>query len=180
MPAKAVQNAAPAPSGALTGAMRLQFVCAANLASRLIAWYGNGYDGFSHVDAILPDGSLLGARADAVGGQSPGVRIRPPAYERWTRISRVTIPCSAADAFTWQAWLRSQVGEPYDSDAIWGFILGRSDHAKGHWICSAVQTGALEKVGKMPRLPVPPSQVTPNSLFLLSVAVGGTAAEVTP
>lgn len=154
--------------------VRLSFVCGASLSSRLIAWYGNGYGGYSHVDAVLKDGCLLGARDDAVGGQLPGVRIRPQNYEKWSRRAIVDIPCTEGQAVDWEAWLRAQIGKPYDSGAIWGFITGARDHQKGHWICSACQTGALRHVSLLHKIPVPDSQVTPNSLLLLATAgLGG-------
>lgn len=152
--------------------IRLQFVCGSDIASRLIAWYGNGYGGYSHVDAVLPDGSLLGARSDRVGGQPPGVRIRPANYDKWVRRVVLGLSVSSTDAFTWEAWLRSQVGKPYDMPAIWGFLLGRKTEEKGQWICSALQAGALEAVGAMHRLLVPPSQVTPDALCNIVCALG--------
>lgn len=153
--------------------VRLSFSCGASLSSRLIAWYGNGYGGFSHVDAVLPSGALLGARDDRVGGQPAGVHIRPDNYEKWIRRTIVTIPCTQAQATAWESWLRAQVGKPYDSGAIWGFILGVRGHQNGHWICSACQTGALRHIGVLHPFSVPDAQVTPDSLFLMATAGAG-------
>lgn len=162
--------------------MRWQFVLADNLAARLIAWYGEGYDGYSHVDAILPDGSLLGARANVITVNThgvprripAGVQIRPPEYEKWTRRCIVELPCSPTEASLWEGWLQRQAAKDaqYDKDAIIGFLLGRRDHRKGHWICSALQTGALQEVKKLPLLAVPPSQITPNTLLVLLSGIG--------
>ncbi len=151
----------------------LQFVLADDIASRLIAWYGQGSGGFSHVDAVLPDGRLLGARSDKVGGQPPGVQIRPPDYEKWSRVCRVSIPVTSPKAQDWLFWLTSQVGRPYDMGSIWGFLWGQNDHTPGRWICSALQTAALEHIEVLPVLPVEPSEVTPNALRLIAVAIGG-------
>lgn len=153
--------------------IKLQFVCGSDISSRLIAWYGQAYAGYSHVDAILGDGSLLGARADHPGGTASGVQARPATYERWARRDVVELPSSPAQAFSWECWLRSQVGKPYDMGSIWGFVLGRPEHEEGRWICSALQTAALEHVNLMPKLPVHSSQVTPDSLRLLAYALGG-------
>lgn len=159
--------------------IKLQFVCGSGLSSRLIAWYGNGYGGFSHVDAVLPDGSLIGARSDyitPIGSQDtidPGVQVRPAAYETWVRRTVVEISCTKGVAAEWEKFLRSQINHQYDKDSIIGFITGHKDHQAGHWICSALQTDALEKIGKLPSLPVPPAQVTPNSLLLMVSAIGG-------
>lgn len=161
--------------------IRLQFVLGAGIASRLIAWYGQGYGGWSHVDAILPDGSLLGARSDAVGGQRPGVRIRPQHYERWVRRTVVELPGTAGIVPSWVAWLKKQIGDPYDSRAILGFLLGRQSHTSGHWICSACQSSGLEVVGWLPQEgPVPPSQITPDALLMMCWARGSHLTEYGP
>lgn len=112
--------------------IRLQFVLGASLSSRLIAWYGQGYGGYSHVDAVLPDGRLLGARSDAVGGVYPGVRVRPANYEKWVRRTLVELPVTESRAHAWVEALQRQVGCQYDKQAILGFILGRREHTKGH------------------------------------------------
>ena len=157
--------------------MKLQFVLGSGLSSRLIAWYGQGYGGWSHVDAILSDGSLLGARSDKVGGQPAGVHVRPPGYERWVRTQVVDIPSTPTEDFLWERWLRTQIGAPYDQQAIISFALGRRSHGEGRWICSALQTGALYQVRKLHGLPVPDSQVTPDALFLIVTAGLGGALE---
>lgn len=153
--------------------VRLQFVLGAGLSSRLIAWYGQGYGGWSHVDAILPDGSLLGARSDSIGGQLPGVRIRPQNYERWLRRTVVELPGTSGLVPSWVAWLKRQLGDPYDSEAIWGFIEGKQEHARGHWICSACQTEGLKVIEWLPRRgPVPSSRITPDALLQMCWARG--------
>lgn len=159
--------------------IRLQFVLGSGWSSRLIAWYGQGFGGWSHVDAVLPDGRLLGARSDTVGGQPPGVRIRPANYERWKRRTLVEIPCTSAEETGWVGWLRQQVGYEYDKAAIIGFILGRPAHTPHHWICSACQRGALEAVGKLhPCDLIPDSETTPDALFqVVTEGIGGIVVE---
>lgn len=160
------------------GRIRLQFVLGAGLSSRLIAWYGQGYGGYSHVDAVLPNDTLLGARSDAVGGQAPGVRVRPPGYEKWRRRTVVEVPCSEGRAFAWAEVLQRQVGCPYDQQAILGFLFGRREHTKGRWICSALQTHGLKRVHLLHRVPIPDSQVTPDNLFtLVTAGLGGQILE---
>lgn len=163
--------------------IRLQFVLGAGLSSRLIAWYGNGYRGYSHVDAILRTGELLGARADAIkprmGGKviPPGVQIRPPFYEKWVRRCVVEIDSTREEALRWETYLRRQEKRPYDTGSILGFILGEELHQAGHWICSAVQREGLEHSGKLPHIVTPPAQTTPNTLFFGVCAIGGRARE---
>jgi hypothetical protein len=160
--------------------VRLQFVLGSGLSSRLISWWGQGYGGYSHVDAVLSDGMLLGARSDAVGGVQPGVRIRPPEYEKWHRRCLVTIPATALEDDAWETWLRDHVGLGYDETDILGLILGRPMMTAGHWICSAIQRRVLRVVGKLPqKSPEIDQQCPPNMLLSECVAIGGLYQERT-
>lgn len=154
--------------------IRLQFVLGAGVSSRLIAWYGNGYGGYSHVDGILSDGRLLGARSDKCGGQPPGVHIRPPAYETWAKRTLVTIESTDAEYADWEANLRAKINTPYAKGDILDFITGNAKHEAGQWICSGLQINALQHIKRVPYpLPVPAHQVTPNSLLLIAATIGG-------
>jgi hypothetical protein len=115
----------------------------------------------------MPDGMLLGARAIQIGDVPPGVRLRKQNYEKWIRRATVTVYVTPQQASDWYTWLYKQEGKPYDEQAILGFIIGCPLHAKGHWICSAVITGAFRAIKKIINLAVGDSQVTPDSLFLL-------------
>lgn len=153
--------------------IRLQFVAGTDLSSRLIAWWGNGWHGYSHVDAVLADGSLLGARSDVIGGVPAGVQIRPPGYEKWVRTAVVTIQTPKGPE--WEAFLRSQIGRQYDITNIVDLITGESPiENDGRWICSSLQTEALEQIQLLPELPVPPQQVTPDGLYLVASTLAWT------
>jgi hypothetical protein len=79
------------------------------------------------------------------------------------------------------AWLKKQVGCPYDSSAILGFITGRADHKAGHWICSACQAGGLEVIDWLPREgPIPLSQITPDTLLMMCWSRGAHLTEYSP
>jgi hypothetical protein len=152
---------------------RLQFVCAADLISEAIAWWGVGPGGVSHVDAVMPDGKLLGAHADRILGIAPGVRIRPADYGVWIR--RIVVEfhsVSDLQALEWQRWLKAQVGDPYDMGAIRGFLADARLHLRGHWDCSALQTEGIRRLGLLGPLPYPDWQVTPDALLLMCSAIG--------
>lgn len=152
--------------------IRFQFVLGADWSSRLIAWYGQGYGGYSHVDALLPDGSLLGARSDEIGGQPAGVRLRPPNYAKWKARTILELPATVLQAQQWEAYLRTQVGCPYDRADILGFVLGKPIMSEGHWICSALQLNSLEVIGRIPHLGVTPQQCPPNMLAVILSTAG--------
>jgi hypothetical protein len=119
---------------------------------------------------------LIGARSDRVGGVDPGVQRRPPDYEKWKRRIVVEYPNSDAAYPEWEAWLKSQIGMGYDKGDILGFILGTQIMQEGHWICSALQNEALERVKIFRPCPISSQQITPNSLFLMSTQAGGVVA----
>lgn len=159
----------------MTEAIRLQFVCEAALSSQAIAWFSSGH--FSHVDCLLDDGKLLGARDDVVGGRPAGVQIRPSAYVKWVRQVVMAVPCTAEQKRTYHRFLFDQVGKPYDSLAIWAFLLNRDWRACDSWICSELQSAAGEKAGIFPQLYLAANKITPVSCALAFSAVGGNAAK---
>jgi len=155
--------------------LRWQFVLGVGLSSRLISWWGQGYNGWSHVDALLADGSCLGARSDVIGNIPAGVQVRPAGYEKWKRRQVLALDCSALQHEAWLEFLNSQIGKGYDQADILGFILGRPMKTAGHWICSALQMDAAVVCGRMPRMDVTPQQVAPNALHFALLAMGAKA-----
>jgi hypothetical protein len=154
--------------------IRWQFVLGTEISSALISWWGQGYGGWSHVDLLLPDGTCLGARSDAIGGKPPGVQIRPAGYARWKRRTVLGLPCSPTEELIAIDYARSQIGCQYDKRDILGFILGRQLQTKGEWICSALQLAVAEAAGVIPHMHVTPQQCPPNMFFSIINAVGGT------
>ena len=142
------------------------FVSGHDAGAHLIEWFGHGP--FSHVEGVLPDGRLLGARSDSVGGAPPGVQIRDPAYVQGLKTLRVDLACS--DLVTGRAydWALSQVGKPYDSTAIAGFVVGRDWQQDDAWYCSEYWASSLEKCGFFPYKPAAPAnKIDPNDLLLM-------------
>lgn len=161
--------------------LRWQFVLGAGVGSRLIAWYGQGYGGFSHVDAIGPGGVCLGARNDWIKPVKdpsvmlpPGVQVRPPGYEKWARREVLTLDCTDEEYLTWWKYLNTQVNTRYDQRDIMGFILGRPMMSAGEWICSALQYEGMCVLGrwKIATTQMEPQQVAPNALRFALLASG--------
>jgi uncharacterized protein YycO len=151
--------------------VRLQFVCEAALSSQAIAWFSAGH--FSHVDAMLPDGSLLGARSDSVGGKPPGVQVRPQGYVKWQRRVVMTVPATDQQAVLFYSFLNRQVGKPYDSEAIWAFVFNRDWRQQDSWICSELVSAAGEEAAIFQKLYLAANKITPVSCALAYSAVGG-------
>jgi uncharacterized protein YycO len=151
--------------------IRLQFVAEKGWSSDLIGWFGAGH--FSHVDAVLDDGRLLGARSDKVGGQPAGVHIRPPDYLKFSRRVVFTIPATPAQEIDFAAFETAQIGKPYDSMAIFAFVVDRDWRTDDSWICSELVARALE-VGKVvPKLFLDASKISPVPLALTVSALAG-------
>lgn len=143
----------------------LQFSALAGIASRLIEYYG--HDAYAHVDTVMPDGSLLGARCDVMAGVPAGVQIRPAGYAPFTAVRLVHIPATDDQTATYLAFLRGQIGKPYDMRAIVGFAVGRPWRDPGAWICSELVAAGLEAAGvfRWP-LALEVSKIDPGDLLL--------------
>ena len=122
----------------------LQFVTERwSLASAFIR-YANWID-VSHVDLVLPSGELLGARTD----HNPGVQIRPAGYANFSRIVQIDFDFTPAQTEAYLAWIKTQIGKPYDSTGIEEFFI----HSRRNWrdpiawFCSELQARASEIAG---------------------------------
>lgn len=162
--------------------IKLQFVYGGGLSSRAISWFsaGSGAKRLSHVDAVLDDGTLFGARSDRIGGEPPGCYRRPAGYEKWSYKVVFELACTDAQKKAWTTFLEAQYAKPYDHLAIWGFALGRAWREDDCWICSELQSRALEVAGIVPPLYLTVSRITPEALALVCSAIGGRVIETVP
>jgi hypothetical protein len=144
--------------------IRLRFVTCDDQISALIRWAEDFWA--SHVEAVVPEG-YLGAHADG------GVAIRPVGYDQaiLAREEFVDLPAGPSVTAHFEKYLRGHIGEPYDFDAIFGFVLRDDMHAKAHAICSALQTDALIECGIAKDLPLPSYQISPRDLRLYLAGV---------
>jgi hypothetical protein len=155
--------------------IKLQFSRSTELVSLLIAKACRSQ--FSHVDAVLEDGNLLGAsdspKAPVIAGNPGGVAIRPPNYQPFAirRTAHIFVPTRVEKRF--YEILRSQLGEPFDNSAMHAVFSGRPDSGRnwkdeGAWFCSELKAWALEEAGAFD---VPPliskDRVTPPDLLLM-------------
>ena len=152
--------------------IKLQFVRQDDISSAAIAWFSQGH--FSHVDAVIPEQGLLGARNDSVGGKPPGVQIRPHDYAKFSTRVVMTVPATPAQASAFYGFLGSQLGKPYDTAAIWAFVANRDWRQEDSWICSELQSAAGEAAGITPKLYLAANKITPVGCALAYSAVGGT------
>jgi hypothetical protein len=151
----------------------LQFCSFDCWQNRLIRWFSAGRVG--HVDVVMPDGSLLGAQHDAgMGGRPAGVWVRSAIYgDQWgmrNRI-RVSLPATREQERMFYAFLRRQIGKPYDSKAIWGFVFARNWRDSRAWFCSELAAAALEYAGVVRPFGAP-NKITPQELLLVCSALG--------
>jgi uncharacterized protein YycO len=140
--------------------IRLQFSDEANPAQWIIDRFTRCK--FSHVDAILPDGSLFGARP--IGG----VAARPQRYHDFTRVLSVDLPCDEIISDKFLAFLGKQAGKPYDWRACITFLKSRQWQEDDSWFCSELIAAALIECGWFDRpLYFASSRVSPADLLLL-------------
>ena len=118
----------------------------------------------SHVEALMPDGTLLGAHVEG------GVMARPRDYDkgRFTREEFVPIDVSDAMENDFHAFLRRQLGKPYDVQAILAFLAQRDWQSPGAWFCSELQAAALSYCGWFAsHLATEFNHITPRDLLLI-------------
>jgi hypothetical protein len=155
------------------GMIVMQFVGnRSSLGSLAIEWFSHSK--WSHVDSVMPGGSLLGARSDRIMGIPPGVQIRPAEYVRAEkdRVKRVHIPCTDQQMNDYYAFVVSQVGKPYDKTAIIAFMVNRDWTAKDSWFCSEL-CGAAAVHAKLfsYRLAVKHNKIDPGDLLFVLSAI---------
>ena len=139
----------------------LQFAQGSDLFAKTIEWYGGG-PLYSHVDTVLPDGSLLGARVDG------GVQVRPAGYLGAETVLRVEIPVGDPMTDAYYNGVKAEIGKPYDVNGILGFVAGRDWRSPESWFCSELVAAKLEGCGYWPfPLASPSNKVTPPNLILV-------------
>jgi uncharacterized protein YycO len=153
-------------------AVKLQFVQGRALSSRAISWFSSGH--FSHVDIVLPDGKLLGARSDAAGGVK-GVAIRNAAYEKWNKVVIFNVFGTPKQVKTAYDIALAQVGKPYDHTAILGFMMNRAWMDSDAWYCSELVMAALQQAGIIGELYLAANKITPVAAALAISAHRGTS-----
>ena len=140
--------------------IQLQFSTENSIGSELIRTFDHGW--CSHVDAVLADGTLLGARSDG------GVLIRPKNYAPFSRIAIVNLDTTDTIEDNFYNFLKLQVGKPYDTTAIEAFIFNRNWKEEDSWFCSELISYGLSYATffKYP-LSTPSNRITPSDLMLV-------------
>lgn len=145
-----------------SGVARLRFVqTKGSWLSTLIDWRTMAQ--VSHVEAVMPDGSIIAAL------MGEGVVRKPGDYDT-TSTSQilVDVAMSAHALSLWKCYLESRIGRPYDFDAIMGIALHLNWRQRRGFICSMLQTLALRWACVFPvPLSEPAHEVTPRDLLLV-------------
>jgi hypothetical protein len=143
--------------------IRLRFVTANDPVSAGIRAAEYGFWA-SHTEAVMPDGTLLGAHYDG------GVQARPADYDKdqFSREMIVSIPAAPAMTDAFHSFLRAQLGKPYDVQAIIAFITERDWQQPDSWFCSELQAAALVHCGWFAApLATEFNHITPRDLLLI-------------
>ena len=132
---------------------------------------------FSHVDLVLPDGSLLGASdqgptSPCIEGNQRGVAIRPPDYQRFGYRRQMILETDRAGAVIEAA--RTQLGKPFDNAALHDFLSDKFPDYRdwrdpAAWFCAEFLTWAEEQGGYWANPPLlwPKTRVSPTDHLLL-------------
>lgn len=119
----------------------------------------------SHVEVLTEDGShYIGAHLDG------GVQARPVGYDKGQFSAELLLPLTttpAQDRIIYD-FMTSRIGEPYDWQAILGFIVPEHFHVPNHVICSALATLAARKSQWLPwPVAAPAHLISPRDLLLI-------------
>jgi len=151
----------------------IDFLLGTDWSSNLIAWWGQGPNGYSHCASVLADGRYLDARVNVLAGVPAGVQIRRPESEAWTKKRRCTLEVTRTEYDDWEGNLRAKIGDAYATFDILGFFLDRMLHKPGTYDCSALAINALQHIGLVPfPLAIPAHQITPNAALLIVQTAG--------
>jgi len=151
----------------------VDFLLGPDWSSRIIAWYGTGYGGYSHAANVLADGRYLDARSDVIAGVPSGVHIRHALSERSVKRTRASLTVTDQDYAAWEANLRAKIGDPYATIDIWGFITGREVTVNGVYDCSQLAVNALQHIGVFPKtLPLMAHSISPMVLLMMMAGRG--------
>lgn len=157
----------------------VDFLLGADRSSRLISWWGQGPDGYSHAASVLADGRYLDARSDVLEGVPAGVHIRLPETESWVKKRRATLDVTPTEYDDWEGNLRAKITDAYAKRDILSFIFNRDLHVNGTYDCSALAINAVQHIKKVPfPLVIPAHQITPNVGLLLLQTAGFTIGPV--
>lgn len=141
--------------------MKFQFVATDDPGSKLIEAFEHGIH--SHVDIVLGNGLLLGARTNG------GVQIRQPGYEIFTRKDVVTLKATAQQETDFLNFLMAQIGKPYDHTAIAAFAFDRDWRSPDSWFCSELAAAATEAAQWFNKaLVVPANRITPRDWYMMT------------
>jgi hypothetical protein len=152
----------------------IRFMQGTGWASRLIVLQEKTAMPFtpSHVEILTPDGKFYFGSMRA-----GGVMRRPVGYDAGRvatdpvtgRLRELLLPLPTTpeqEARGW-AWAKTKLDEPYDSAAIFGFVIPWHEHTQYHAICSAFVTLWLRAAGWL-AFPVtaPAHLIDPRDLLL--------------
>jgi hypothetical protein len=154
----------------------LQYSRSTELVSLLIAKACRS--DFSHVDLVLPDGTLLGAsdspKAPYLEGNPCGVAIRPPDYQPFAIRRQAHLKCSPEVEKNFLTAAKLQLGEPFDNTAMHAVFSSRPDTGRDWrdpdaWFCSELFAWCLEQARFFDwELAISKDRVTPPDLILIT------------
>lgn len=139
---------------------------------------------FSHVDIVLPDGTLIGSSdspdAPVIRGNPRGVAVRPQGYQEFDirRIAKIEVPPNVylkpeEIEQNFYLLLESQIGKPFDSAAMHAMlgdtvIKAMDWHEAEAWFCSEYLIWSLHNARFFPyELVVPKNRVSPADSLLI-------------
>ena len=144
----------------MNGVIRLRFSTNDNIFDKLINWYGRGWA--AHVDAQLPDYSLIGA--------VPFKGVHHLLFDSVsTKKLTVELPTTKEIQDKFYAFITDQLGKSYDWRSLFSMITyGRDWREDDSWFCSELIAAALEHSGYFEHpLSISSARFMPQDLLMI-------------
>lgn len=116
--------------------IKLQFSKSHGIGADLICW--RDWSDYSHVDTVMPNGKLFGARSDGVKHRDPYPVVRKI-------VLSVDVTNNQEELF--YAHITSQEGKAFDFIGLVGIAFNRNWENTDKWFCSELVMWALKRAG---------------------------------
>lgn len=118
---------------------------------------------WSHCGVVVDDGSAVVEARAFHGVVSTPLQAFKRRYAH-SRMALKTVNCP--DPLAGEAWVKAQIGKPYDYGAVFGALVRESWQDDDRWMCSELVEAALVQAGARRFVDVP-SRISPNVSFMV-------------
>lgn len=111
-----------------------------------IKWQTRGP--YSHAAIILPNNAVIESK-EFIGVHQVPLEVKDFGAAKGVAVEVYEVDTTDAEDAVIEAFLRSQLGKPYDYSMVFRFVTrqGMDAHSKGKWFCSELVFAAFQQAG---------------------------------